>query len=214
MLYPAKQFSDQLKWCLSEVATNPDYDWWHGEYAQLELDIIDSFWTSAQFVSIHPCDKEAGVTSPVIGYIRAHIKRPHFYVDNIGLVNFRPEHKNIYAADVRAFFKYLVAHLRVRKIIWGCGEGSPASKFYERVSKIMNARKVGTYYKHYMTPDNELHNYTEYEFLNDCFTCTHCGYSEKKEQEVICWKCGLGEMVYHEIRPSWIKKVKYNGVSF
>jgi len=28
------------------------------------------------------------------------------------------------------------------------------------------------------------------------WVCTHCGNIEYAEREVICWKCGLGEMVY------------------
>ena len=34
------------------------------------------------------------------------------------------------------------------------------------------------------------------------YACTNCGNTEYKEREVICWKCGKGEMVYTEIRPS------------
>jgi hypothetical protein len=35
-----------------------------------------------------------------------------------------------------------------------------------------------------------------YEWINDYYECTHCDNKEKNEREVICWKCGLGEMVY------------------
>ena len=28
------------------------------------------------------------------------------------------------------------------------------------------------------------------------YVCTNCGNTEDKEREVICWKCGKGEMVY------------------
>jgi hypothetical protein len=103
--------------------------------------------------------------------------------------------------------------MRIRKIVWGCGEGSPSMGLYKRLHRLIGARQVAKYTKHYLTPDNTLHNYFEFEFLNDCFVCTHCGYAEKNEQEVKCWKCGLGEMVYYEVRPSWVKKVKYNGIS-
>lgn len=214
MLYPAYKFKEQLEWCFSQASTDPAYDWWHGEYAEMTLDVDESFWTSVQFVSINPHDKGRSATSPIVGYMKAHIRRPHFYVDAVNLVNFDFSNKNIYAVDARLFFKYLVAQLRVRKIIWGCGEGSPARNFYARVKKVMDARTVGKYTKHWLTPDNDLHDYIKYEFINDCFACTHCGHAEKRESEIICWKCGLGEMVYHEVRPAWVKKVKYNGVSF
>jgi len=26
--------------------------------------------------------------------------------------------------------------------------------------------------------------------------CTHCSNTEYKEREVLCWKCGVGEMIY------------------
>lgn len=28
------------------------------------------------------------------------------------------------------------------------------------------------------------------------YQCTHCGQIEHVEQEVLCWKCGIGEMVW------------------
>ena len=32
------------------------------------------------------------------------------------------------------------------------------------------------------------------------YVCTNCGNIEDKEREVICWKCGKGEMIYTEIK--------------
>jgi hypothetical protein len=34
------------------------------------------------------------------------------------------------------------------------------------------------------------------EIAPDYWRCTHCGNIEYKEREVLCWKCGLGEMIY------------------
>lgn len=28
--------------------------------------------------------------------------------------------------------------------------------------------------------------------------CSYCSYLELREQEVLCWKCGIGEMIYKE----------------
>ncbi len=28
------------------------------------------------------------------------------------------------------------------------------------------------------------------------WVCTHCGWIKFKEEEVLCWECGLGEMIY------------------
>lgn len=30
----------------------------------------------------------------------------------------------------------------------------------------------------------------------DYWVCTHCGNIEYLEREVLCWKCGMGEMIY------------------
>lgn len=30
----------------------------------------------------------------------------------------------------------------------------------------------------------------------DVWECNNCGYTEYKEQEVICWGCGEGEMIF------------------
>jgi ribosomal protein L37E len=42
------------------------------------------------------------------------------------------------------------------------------------------------------------------EIAPDYWCCTNCGNTEYKEREVICWKCGLGEMIYK------LDKVFYN----
>ena len=34
------------------------------------------------------------------------------------------------------------------------------------------------------------------EIQPDYWICTHCGNIEYREREVICWKCGMGEMIY------------------
>lgn len=30
----------------------------------------------------------------------------------------------------------------------------------------------------------------------DYWRCCNCGYIEYKEEEVICWKCSVGDMIY------------------
>jgi hypothetical protein len=32
------------------------------------------------------------------------------------------------------------------------------------------------------------------------WVCDNCGHKENKEQEVHCWKCGKGEMIYTETK--------------
>lgn len=29
------------------------------------------------------------------------------------------------------------------------------------------------------------------------WVCSNCGNVENKEREILCWKCGKGEMIYH-----------------
>jgi len=29
------------------------------------------------------------------------------------------------------------------------------------------------------------------------WTCNHCGWKANKEEEIVCWKCGKGEMLFH-----------------
>jgi hypothetical protein len=35
-----------------------------------------------------------------------------------------------------------------------------------------------------------------YWLAGDYWKCTHCGYVKRIEEEVYCWKCGKGEMIY------------------
>lgn len=34
------------------------------------------------------------------------------------------------------------------------------------------------------------------EMAPDYWRCTNCTHTEYKEREVLCWKCGIGEMLY------------------
>lgn len=34
------------------------------------------------------------------------------------------------------------------------------------------------------------------ELQPDYWVCTNCGNIEYYEREVVCWKCGIGEMIY------------------
>ena len=34
------------------------------------------------------------------------------------------------------------------------------------------------------------------EMQPDYWVCTQCGNIEYREREVICWTCGIGEMIY------------------
>lgn len=41
------------------------------------------------------------------------------------------------------------------------------------------------------------------EFKPVGYICTHCSHWEGKEQEVMCLKCGIGEMVYQSENKAW-----------
>lgn len=33
------------------------------------------------------------------------------------------------------------------------------------------------------------------------YKCTHCGAEKEKEEEVTCWECGDGEMIFTRLKP-------------
>jgi rubrerythrin len=32
------------------------------------------------------------------------------------------------------------------------------------------------------------------------WVCSNCGYIKNKEEEIVCWKCGKGDMIYSPIK--------------
>ena len=187
MLEPAKLYEDQLNCCMARTALDPYYKWYHLSYSEPVVTIDNNFWNKTQLVSIH-----GGI---VQGYFIARWQRPENYIDSIMCVNFNKENKNIFAADIRSFFKYLVYDLNISKIMWTVVVGNPIEKHYDRIAKRLSARIIGVE-RYAFLINGKYYDRKMYDWINDYYECTHCDNKEKNEREVMCWKCGLGEMVY------------------
>jgi ribosomal protein L40E len=133
----------------------------------------------------------------VIGYLATGMKRPENIAESISLLNFDKTGKTkmVFANDIKCFFKYLIDVAKVRKINWSVFKGNPAINQYIRWAKSIGAYKVGTF-KNETLIDGYFVDSIHYEWINDYYECTHCGAKNKFEAEVMCWKCGKGEMVY------------------
>ena len=42
---------------------------------------------------------------------------------------------------------------------------------------------------------NKIRKFAEW-IMPNYWVCTHCGCVKYKEEEVTCWQCGIGEMIY------------------
>jgi hypothetical protein len=187
MLEPAKLHEDQLNDCIAKTVMDPYYKWYHLSYGEPVITIDDTFWNKTQLVSTHD-----GV---VQGYFKATWQRPENYIDSVSCINFSKENKNIFAADIRSFFKYLGYTINVSKIIWTVVIGNPIERHYDRIVKRFGARIIGIE-RYAFLINGKYYDRKLYEWINGYYECTHCDNKEKKEREVMCWKCGLGEMVY------------------
>jgi len=187
MLETAKLYEDQLHGCMSMIAMDTYYKWYHLSYAEPIIKLEDTFYNKIQLVSVY-----AGI---VQGYFVATWQRPENYIDNIICVNFNKEDKNTFAVDLRGFFKYLAYNLNVPKIMWSVVVGNPIEEHYDRITKRFSARVIGVE-RYTFLINGKYYDKKSYEWINDYFECTHCDNKEKNEREVMCWKCGLGEMVY------------------
>lgn len=194
MLMPAKEYEDQLNGCMSKTVMDLHYKWYHLQYPDPIIKVDDTFWNKIQLVSVYE-----GV---VQGYFKADWKRPENYINSISCINFDHSrnknisiNKNTFAIDVRNFLKYLAYDINVPKVEWNVTMGNPVEKHYNRFVKLFSGRIVGIErYAHFI--NGKYYDNKMYEWINDYFECAHCGNREKNEREVMCWKCGLGEMVY------------------
>jgi len=187
MLESAKEYEDQLNGCMSRTTTDQYYKWYHLSYAEPIVKIDDTFYNRIQLVSVYD-----GI---VQGYFVAGWQRPENYIDSIMCLNFNKKNKNTFAVDLRRFLKYLAYDLNVAKITWAVAVGNPIEKHYDRIIKRFSGRVIGVE-RYAFLINGKYYDRKLYEWINDYFECTHCDNKEKNEREVMCWKCGLGEMVY------------------
>lgn len=189
MLAPAKMYEEALQKQYCTTVLDPYYSWAHGCYPDANIDVDENFWEKIQLVSVH--------NDTVIGYFVAAWSRPGNYIDALSCMHFG-NHKttNIqFAMDLRNFLKYLAYDLKVPKIAWSVFKGNPVEEHYDRLIRKFGGRIMGT--DRYSSKINgEWCDRKYYEWINDYYECFHCGHRVKKEAEVMCWKCGLGEMIY------------------
>jgi len=190
MLVPAKLHEIELQAKMATTVIDPYYSLWHGAYANTVFSIDDNTWSNLQLASV--------VNDKVIGYFKAHWDRAGGYIESMACVHF-PENRDatklVFAIDMRNFLKYLVETLNVPKIAWSVYRGNPVEKHYDRLAKKFGGRIMGI--DRYATKINgKWYDLKHYEWINDYHECTNCGVRVKKEAEVMCWKCGIGEMIY------------------
>jgi len=189
VLKPAKVYEKELNDKIAESMLDPKMKWWQGQYKEAAMTMDDSFWNNIQLVSVNKGNE-------VIGYFKAHIDRPENFINSIGIVNFIDKASMLFAMDIYKFFNYLVNVEKFPKLNWTVTIGNPVEKQYDKLCKKFGGRIVGTQ-RFEILIGNEYCDSKMYEWINDYHECTHCGHRVKQEQEVMCWECGLGEMIYH-----------------
>lgn len=189
MLYSAKVFEIALNEKVALAALDQRLVWWHGPYEDLKIEIDNTAWNRLQLVSIDS-------NSEVCGYFNAHIQHPNHTINNVSCLNFEPNKKMLFAKDLIKFLKLLVYTKNFKKISWRVTIGNPAEDSYDKIAKKFHGRVVGIE-KYDVFINGKYYDSKLYEWINDYYECTHCGHKQKKEEEIMCWKCGLGEMIYH-----------------
>lgn len=190
MIKPAVAYKDKLNEVFQSVMLEPRMKWWHSEYPDSAIKVDDSFWDKIQMVSV-------GKEGRVAGYFMASWSRPSNFIDSLSCINFYPQSPVGFAFDLRRFMRYLAYEVKTPKIKWSVIVGNPIMDHYDRIVKKIGGRIVGTNYCDVLI-NNRYHNVKMYEWINYYHECTHCGTRVREEAEVMCWKCGLGEMVYYD----------------
>ena len=186
MLKPAKMYEKELQELKLKTFFIPKYKWCYLGY-NMNLQIYDSRWEYIQMVSV--------IDNQVIGFLEACMDRPEGFVSKIFMVNFTDNKK--FFIDIKNFLEYLVYELEVLKIDFSVIVGNPTEKKYDSMIKRFGGNIIGKL-KGNVLIGSKYYDQKLYEFINDYYECSSCGHREKKEKEVICWKCGIGEMVYHD----------------
>ncbi len=188
MLEAAKLYEDQLNICMAKTVLDQSYKWYHLSYPESIITVADNFWDKIQLVSTN--------NGVVQGYFEAHWQRPENYLDYIACINFDSKNKNLFAADIRRFLKYLVYDLNASKIMWSVVIGNSIEKHYDRFIKRFSGRVIGIE-KHAHFINGEYYDKKLYEWINDYYKCNSCGNKEKHGGNGFCQKCRLGEMDYY-----------------
>lgn len=188
MLHPAKAFEEKLNIVYQSVILEQRMKWWHMEYENTVIEVNDSFWTDIQLVSVK--DKK------VQGYFSAHISRPENFINSLSCINFKLEDPMTFAMDLMHFINFLLYKKNFGKVNWEVVIGNPVETHYDSLCTKLGGRIVGIK-KHNTLIDGKYYDLKMYELINDYYECTNCGDKKKGEDEIMCWKCGIGEMIYH-----------------
>ena len=189
MLIPAISVEEDLRREFKVRSLSSELKWYQAGYEDLDLDFDVNSWSRLQIASVH--------NDVILGYFRASIDRDGYTITGLCCLSFAdgPKTKALFAADLRRFLKFL-AERKFKKISWTVIVGNPAEASYDRIARKIGARIIGTA-RYDVFIQGQYYDRKMYEWINDYYECTHCGHRQKKEEEVMCWKCGLGEMVYH-----------------
>ncbi len=194
MLEPAKAHEDELNGLIAKHGMDPKLKWMQLGFNDVWYTIDDNDYAQIQMVSLHY--NILNHCYDVIGYFKAALERQAYFVTNLMCVNFS-EDKMTFAMDVRRFLNILAYEKKFKKISWAVTVGNPVEKHYDSIVKKVGGRIVGIEKKDTFI-DGKYYDRKLYEWINDYYECTNCGYKEKKEKEITCWKCGIGEMVYYD----------------
>ena len=188
MLYQAKAFEQALNDKIALACMDDRLKWWHGPYEELKVEIDNTAWNRIQQVSVDSSNN-------ICGYFNAHVHHPNYSIDSLSCINFG-SNKMLFAKDLISFLKCLVYTKKFRKISWRVTIGNPVEAHYDKLVKRLGGRIVGIE-RYDVFINREYYDSKLYEWVNDYYECYNCGFRTKKEEEVMCWKCGLGEMLYH-----------------
>jgi hypothetical protein len=69
---------------------------------------------------------------------------------------------------------------------------------------VAHCKKYNSYegvcYTRHMELARTIAGLTERESVKGFYVCNHCNNTELVQRETICWRCGFGDMGYHEIK--------------
>ncbi len=186
-IVPAISVTDRLNEALQRVSFSKYLKYWQMQYRTFKFEFENSDWNYTNFAYVDDHN--------VYAYISINWKRPENFIDNVSCINFFPEEKAIFATAIRKVLYYIVETLNVPKIEWGVIVGNPIEKAYDTFCRKHGGRIIGIK-KNSTLIAGKYHDYKMYEWFNNKWVCSHCGHIERKESEIRCWKCGIGEMIY------------------
>lgn len=161
MLKRAILYQDQLQQKYIESLDNLDNKYYHLDgWSKYKINIVDSDWDVLQYVSVDNSDN-------IIGYLEAGCDRTIHSISYLAYINFTNHINYTFSKDCKEFFNYIFKVKKFNKINWVVAVGNPAEKIYDKLIQKYNGRIVGTYYKDFVTYDNEICDKKSYELFRE-----------------------------------------------